>query len=82
MATVKEFKEWLNRFPDDTIIEVGFQQKAGNFESYGPVIFDTLKLSDSDYGDGWDFSDFRNNIHTSKNSPHFNKCFLSLGSAY
>ena len=81
MATIKEFKEWLNRFPEDTIIEVGIQGRAGNYEAYGAVNFDTLKLEDSDCGPGWEFSDFRNNQFVKEDAPYFGKCYLKLGEA-
>ena len=79
MTTIKEFKEWLNRFPEDTIVEVGIQQKAGNYEAYGAVEFVSPKLEESDYGDGWEFTDFRNNQFVKEDSPRFGKCYLSLG---
>lgn len=79
MATIKEFKEWLNRFPDDTTIEVAFQQRPRNYESYGPIEFKTIQLTESDYGDGWEFYDFRNNKYVTENHPLFNKCILTLG---
>jgi len=79
MATIKEFKKWLDRFPEETIIEVGFQQKAGNYESYGAVEFETLDLKDADSGDGWDFKDFRNNRFVESSDEMYGKCFLTLG---
>lgn len=79
MATIKEFKEWLNRFPEDTIIEVGFQKRGGNYESYEAIHFETLMLEDSDYGTGWEFTDFRNNQFVKEGAENFGKCFLSLG---
>ena len=79
MATIKEFKEWLNRFPDDTIIEVGFQEKAGIYESYGAIRFNTLELKDSDSGNGWEFTDLRNNQFIKEDSPSFGKSYLTLG---
>ena len=79
MATIKEFKEWLNRFPEDTIIEVGIQGRAGNYEAYGAVNFETLKLEDNDYGYGWEFLDFRTNQFIKEDSTHFGKCYLRLG---
>lgn len=79
MTTIKEFKEWLNRFPDDTIVEVGIQQRAGDYESYGAVHFESPKLEDNDRGNGWEFTDFRNNKYVKESEPHFGKCYLSLG---
>lgn len=79
MVTIKEFKEWLGRFPEDTIIEVGIQEPHRNYESYGAVNFQALKLSDCDFGDGWEFVDFRNNKFVTESSPSFGKCYLKLG---
>jgi hypothetical protein len=79
MATIKEFKKWLDRFPEETIIEVGFQQRAGNYESYGAVEFETIKLEDSDSGFGWEFADFRTNQFVMPEDEMFGKCILSLG---
>ena len=53
MTTRKDLQEWLNRFPEDTIIEFGIQQEAGGYQSYGSVEFETPILEDSDIGDGW-----------------------------
>ncbi len=75
MTTVKELKEWLNRFPGETVVKFGFQQKAPMWESYGSVEFKSPELTDSDYGDGWNFIDFRK----SKDSSHFGKSYLELG---
>ena len=81
MTTIKEFKEWLNRFPDDTIVEVGIQQMAGVDEAYGDVHFESPKLEDNDCGTGWEFIDFRNNKFVKESSPYFGKCYLSIGEA-
>jgi hypothetical protein len=62
MTTRKDLQEWLNRFPEDTIIEFGIQQ-----------------LEDSDIGDGWEFTDFRNNRFVKPDAKHFGKCYLRIG---
>ena len=79
MATIKEFKEWLNRFPEDTIIEVGIQGRAGNYEPYGAVHFESPKLEDNDCGNGWEFIDLRTNQFVKEDAPYFGKCYLKLG---
>lgn len=71
MATVKEFKEWLNRFPDDTIVELVIQE--------GPVMFKELKLEDSDCGNGWEYTDFNGNKFVKPDSEHYGKRYLWLG---
>jgi len=79
MTTRKDLQEWLNRFPEDTIIEFGIQQEAGGYQSYGSVEFETPILEDSDIGDGWEFSDFRNNQFVKPDAKHFGKCYLRIG---
>ena len=81
MTTIKEFKEWLNRFPDDTIVEVGIQQRSDNYDAYGDVHFESPKLEDNDCGTGWEFIDFRNNKFVKEDAPYFGKCYLKLGEA-
>lgn len=78
-TTLKEFKEWLNRFPEDTIVEVAVQQRGGQFESFGPIEFQSLDLTGSDIGEGWDFLDFRNNQFVKEGDESFGKTFLRLG---
>ena len=79
MTTRKDLQEWLNRFPEDTIIEFGIQQEARDYQSYGSLEFDTPKLEDNDIGDGWEFSDFRNNKFVKPDEKHFGKCYLRIG---
>jgi hypothetical protein len=79
MTTRKDLQEWLNRFPEDTIIEFGIQQEAGHYQSYGCVNFETPKLEDNDMGEGWEFTDFRNNKFVKPDSKVFNKCILTIG---
>lgn len=79
MATIKEFKEWLDRFPEDTIVKVGIQQKASGYETYGDVHFQSPCLEDSDFGTGWEFIDFRKNEYVREGSPRFGKCYLHIG---
>lgn len=79
MTTRKDLQEWLNRFPENTIIEFGIQQEARAYESYGSVEFETPTLDDSDIGDGWEFIDFRNNQFVKPDSDRFGKCYLRIG---
>jgi len=80
MTTRKELQDWLNRFPEDTIIEFAMCKESGNgYMSYNVVTFDSPTLTDNDYGDGWDFRDFRNNKHVKPDQPFFGKCYLTLG---
>lgn len=79
MTTVKEFKKWLNRFPDDTIVEVAKQESPSMYQSYGAVEFQDIKLDDSDIGDGWEFIDFTNNRFVKKEDDIYGKRYLRLG---
>lgn len=79
MATIKDLKEWLNRFPDETIVEFGVQGKSGNYESYGPLNFITPTLDSIDSGDGWEFMDFRTNPFVKEKDEAFGKCYLRIG---
>jgi hypothetical protein len=81
MATLKEFKEWLEQFPEDTIVEVAMQEAASGWEAWGPVRFKEFKIPTEKWGDGFEFNDFRNNQFTTPDQPHFGKCFLQLGEA-
>ena len=44
MATLKEFKEWLERFPEDTIVQVAIQEESSQWEAYGPVRFKEFQI--------------------------------------
>ena len=79
MTTRKELQEWLNRFPEDTIIQFGIQEEHPMFESYGSIEFLTPNLEDNDCGDGWEFLDFRNFKFTKPKTELEGKCFLQLG---
>ena len=79
MTTRKDLQKWLDRFPEDTIIEFGIQQEAGAYQSYGSVEFDTPNLKDNNDGDGWEFMDFRNNQFVKQEEKHFEKCYLRIG---
>ena len=79
MTTRKELQEWLNQFPEDTIIEFGFQEEPVSWESNGAVDFKSPQLEDNEIGKGWEFVDFRDNRFVKPEQVHFGKCFLKLG---
>ena len=78
MTTVKELKEWLNRFPDDTIVQVLKQDSSspGNGANFGDLILD----DDLDFGEGWDYADYSKNKNLIPGDPLYNKKYLALGS--
>lgn len=75
MATLKEFKEWLERFPEDTIVQVPIR----GWENNGSVNFIDFQIPTEEYGNGFEFIDFRNNPYVTPDQPFFGKCFLELG---
>jgi len=81
MTTRKDLQEWLNRFPEDTIIEIAIQEEPFAYSSYGAVKFVTPNLNNEDIGSGWEFMDFRNNEFVKPNEEHFKKCYLRIGEA-
>ena len=68
---LKDFKEWLNQFPDDTIVEVSEEQ--GGYERYS-----SFKVFDPD--DHSNYLDLTGNPHVKPDSELYNKRFLQLGS--
>lgn len=84
MATIKELKEWLNQFPDDTEVLFAKQQSPPAWESYGCVEFVepdlTLLTENYGYGDNWELTDFTGNQFVKEESPDFNKKYLRIGS--
>lgn len=74
----KQFQEWLNQFPEETIIEVGVQQEPKAYQSYGDVQFE--KSRDGEY-EHYTLIDFRNNPFVNEEHRHYGKVFLQLGSA-
>jgi hypothetical protein len=79
MTTIKDFKKWLENFPEEAIVEIAIQQPGTNYESYGGLKFVSPKIERTDIDDGWEFMDFRNNKYVKKDSFHFGKCYLRLG---
>lgn len=77
VTTVKEMKEWLDKFPDETIVQVSIQQEAGTWDNYGPSYFRNLKV-DEEYTT-WEYVDFKGNKFVKTTDPHYNKSYLQLG---
>lgn len=57
MTTVKEFRQWLKRFPEDTEIRVPIRQPPSEHESYGDMGFQGVDVRDHSNGEGWEFLD-------------------------
>ena len=79
-VTVKDLKEWLDNFDDDTIVKFLEQTDGTGYDSYGDSIEINPVLTKDDWnGEGWEYSDFRNNKHVTEDQPHYNKQYLLLG---
>ena len=68
---LKDFKEWLNQFPDDTIVEVSEEQRG--YERYS-----SFKVFDPD--DHSFYCDYTDNPIAGPDSSLYNKRILQLGS--
>lgn len=79
MTTRKELQEWLNRFPEDTLIEVAIQKEPHGYDNFGQVIFEPMVLTDSDEGNGWEFTDFSKNEFVKPDKYYYGKCILIFG---
>ena len=71
---LKDFKEWLNQFPDDTIVEVSVEYMGLN--SY----YSEFRTFDKNDDDHYTFIDLNGNPHVAQDNPNYNKRFLQLGS--
>ncbi|MCA1800575.1 MAG: hypothetical protein LC687_04050 [Actinobacteria bacterium] len=70
--TVREFREWLEAFPDqDAIVQiVESDRDSVSEEDFRP---------DANGNETWDYYDFRGNDHVKGTSPLRDKRFLVLG---
>lgn len=81
--TVKEMKQWLNKFPDDTIVEVGVQESPIGYDSYGEVKFVEFEGKYEGYlSVGFDYFDFKNDEYIKPGSKYEGKRVLRLGEKY
>lgn len=71
---LKDFKEWLSHFPDDTIVEILVVKWGYNDADV------TFTPFDQNNEDHYDFIDLEGNPYVTQESPNFNKSFLYLGS--
>ena len=79
MTTVKELKEWLDKFPEETEVQFAVQKNSPMWESYGRVDFEYPDLSNNESGFGWEFEDFRENPFVKVGDKLHGKCYLYLG---
>lgn len=72
--TVRELIAWLATQDQDAIVEV-IRREPGGY-GYGGDSFEVVEFVPEEHSD---YSDFRNNQHTSPDAPHYGKRFLLLG---
>ena len=70
-------QQWLEQFPEDTVIEVGVQERPEPYQSFGAVIFVEFV---GDYGQH-ELIDFRNNSSVKEGHQYYGKVYLQLGSS-
>jgi hypothetical protein len=56
---VKEFREWLKQFPEETIVEVGIQATPDLYQSYGALVFNEFQ---GDEDEDYQYIDLTNNL--------------------
>jgi len=71
MTTVKEFKEWLNQFDDDVIVEMS-NGIDDNFHLHSKEDLECGRCM------GVNFTDFRTNSHVKEDSWWFGKQILQF----
>lgn len=80
MTTRKEFQEWLNRFPEDTIIKIGMaEDQYCAMQTYTSYAHEDFLLEDTDYGRCFTFTDWTTNKFVKPDDELFGKRVLDLG---
>ena len=71
---VKEFKEWISQFPDDTIVEVIETIDGG----YNGTAVTTREFTGAEFED-YEFTDFTDNQFVKPENPWHNKRYIKFG---
>ena len=71
---IREFKEFINQFPDDATVEVFEMVDEGYSGSYIRVI----EFKGEEYQD-YEYIDFTGNQFVKPDAPHYNKRFIRFG---
>jgi hypothetical protein len=77
MMKRKEFQQWLDQFPEDTIIEVIVQDDPETFQSYGACYATVFEAAELDH---FEFIDFNVDQFMAPTESYYKKRFLLLGS--
>jgi hypothetical protein len=77
MMKRKEFQQWLDQFPEDTIIEVMVQEESGSWESYGACYATVFEAVEFDH---YEYTNFTGNPLITPDRPSYNRGYLVLGS--
>lgn len=73
--TIKEFKKWLDQFPEGTEVEVPSLEEG---TSWQPDVTHFKKFEGESYVD-FEFIDFTKNQFVKEDHPYFGKVVLQLG---
>lgn len=76
----KQFQEWLDQFPEETIIEVGVQQSPPSYCPYGDIQFEVFE--DCLSKDHFEYTDLDKFKSISEEHFYYGKKVLQLGSSY
>jgi hypothetical protein len=75
---IKDFIKFLEKFPEDVVVEVAVQKEPHTYQSYGQVDLEHFVEEDWDH---WGYVDFTGNKFVTKESPYYNLRILELGSS-
>ncbi len=73
---VKQFKEWLEQFDDDTVVQVLIKEPAPLYESFGDA--QPEEFTGDEDGD-YVYEDFFGNPFVEETAPYYEKKLLCLG---
>lgn len=76
MCTIKELKEFLDKFPQETIVEVLVENSY--ISDYYPI-YEFKELDLSEYDGYHNYYDFKDNQFVKKDDPRKNNKYLELG---
>lgn len=71
---IREFKEFLNQFPDDAIVEVIETQDGGYHGTYSSVV----EFKGEEFND-YEYTDFTGNQFVKPDAPHYKKRYIKFG---
>lgn len=75
--TIKDFKKFLEQFPEDAEVRVieGYRGAGWEGDGYRVIDFDGKEY------ETWEYTDFTNNQWVKPTSSYYNKKYLTLGNS-